>query len=135
MDSDPQKRPDAYDIRETLSYWNDMMKGSDLDVDLGNKNANNENADNENTDNEDTNNENTDNKDTDNKDSDNVNEIKRQFLAADKKAKELPTILQKHSDIMYTSKLINTQKISSEIEGTYFNNYTVLHIYLFSKLY
>ncbi|RIB14059.1 kinase-like domain-containing protein [Gigaspora rosea] len=40
-----------------------------------------------------------------------VDEIKKQFLNADKISNELPISLPKHPDTMYTSKLINTQPI------------------------
>ncbi|RIB30491.1 kinase-like domain-containing protein [Gigaspora rosea] len=79
MDSDPQKRPYAYKIRDILNDWYDIIKQLD-NIDL-----NNEDVDNENSNNEDS--------DSDNKD---VNIIKRQFLAADKMVKELPTTLPKH---------------------------------------
>ncbi|RIB22390.1 kinase-like domain-containing protein [Gigaspora rosea] len=46
------------------------------------------------------------------------NNIKEQFLRADKKAKELPIVLSKHPDSMYISKAINTQKISDAIKGS-----------------
>ncbi|RIB04423.1 kinase-like domain-containing protein [Gigaspora rosea] len=51
------------------------------------------------------------------KSSDNANEIKNQFLEADKIVKALPIISPKHPDFMYTSKIINTQKISNAIEA------------------
>ncbi|KAF0517622.1 hypothetical protein F8M41_016888 [Gigaspora margarita] len=119
MNSDPQKRPNAYNIWKALNYWNDTMKGSDLDVDLDTKNADNKDSEsvnknannkNSNLDSEDANNINSE---SDNKD---ANIIKRQFLAANKMVKELQTTLPKHPDIMYTSKIINTQKISSVIK-------------------
>ncbi|RIB15247.1 kinase-like domain-containing protein [Gigaspora rosea] len=77
MDSDPQERPNAYQIENTLNYWYNIIKQSDNDE-----------------------------------------EIKRQFLAADKMVKELQTTLPKHPDIMYTSKIINTKKISNAIKST-----------------
>ncbi|RIB10154.1 kinase-like domain-containing protein [Gigaspora rosea] len=106
MDSDPQKRPSAYDIWSTLKYWNEIIEES-YNADLDNEDANNENSD------------------SDNEDAD---LIKKQFLAADKMVKELQTTLPKHPDIMYTSKIINTQKISNAIKSTYFENYIVLFI-------
>ncbi|RIB24406.1 kinase-like domain-containing protein [Gigaspora rosea] len=42
----------------------------------------------------------------------------KQFLDADKIVKELPVILPQHPDHMYTSKIINTQRISSAIKAT-----------------
>ncbi|RIB02337.1 kinase-like domain-containing protein [Gigaspora rosea] len=105
MDSDPQKRPNAYDIRDTLDDWYDKIKGSD-NVDLANEGA-------------------------DNKDNKDENIIKRQFLTADKMVKELQTTLPKHPDIMYTSKIINTQKISNAIKSTYFK---IILYYLFNFL-
>ncbi|KAF0536877.1 hypothetical protein F8M41_009011 [Gigaspora margarita] len=42
-----------------------------------------------------------------------ADEIKKQFLNADKIVKELPTISPKHPEFMYTSKIINTQRISA----------------------
>ncbi|RIB29769.1 kinase-like domain-containing protein [Gigaspora rosea] len=48
--------------------------------------------------------------------SDSTNEIKMQFLNTDKVIKELPTISPKHPDFIYTSKIIDTQRISHEIE-------------------
>ncbi|RIB04062.1 kinase-like domain-containing protein [Gigaspora rosea] len=44
------------------------------------------------------------------------NEIKKQFLDADKIVEKLPINLPKHPDFMYTSKIINTQKISQAIK-------------------
>ncbi|KAF0511012.1 hypothetical protein F8M41_018358 [Gigaspora margarita] len=43
-------------------------------------------------------------------------EIKKQFLEADKIAKELPIVSPKHSDIIYTSKIIDTQAILSAVK-------------------
>ncbi|RIB10551.1 kinase-like domain-containing protein [Gigaspora rosea] len=107
MDSDPQKRPPAYKIRNTLNNWYNIIKQSD-NVDLDNEDVDNEDANNENSDSD------NKNSDSDNENSDSDNEdadiIKRQFLAADKMVKELQTTLPKHPDIMYTSKIINTQK-------------------------
>ncbi|RIB23638.1 hypothetical protein C2G38_2170630 [Gigaspora rosea] len=45
------------------------------------------------------------------------NEIKKHFLEADKMIKELLTITQKHSDHMYTSKLINTCEITNKLQN------------------
>ncbi|KAF0552185.1 hypothetical protein F8M41_022371 [Gigaspora margarita] len=42
-----------------------------------------------------------------------ADEIKKQFLNADQIVKELPTISPKHPEFMYTSKVINTQQIST----------------------
>ncbi|RIB30161.1 kinase-like domain-containing protein, partial [Gigaspora rosea] len=84
MYSDPQKRPYAYKIRNTLYNWYDIIKQSD-NVDLDNEDVNNEDANNENSDSD------NKNSDSDNKNSDSDNEdadiIKRQFLAADKMVK------------------------------------------------
>ncbi|RIB01798.1 kinase-like domain-containing protein [Gigaspora rosea] len=44
--------------------------------------------------------------------SDNKLHIKEKFLDADKKIKELPNIIRKHPDSMYTSKPINTKELS-----------------------
>ncbi|RIB24258.1 kinase-like domain-containing protein [Gigaspora rosea] len=49
--------------------------------------------------------------------SNNSNEIVRQFLEADRIVKTLPLKLPKHPDYMYTSKIINTKKISIEINN------------------
>ncbi|RIB10575.1 hypothetical protein C2G38_2043374 [Gigaspora rosea] len=96
MYSDSQKRPYAYKIRYTLNNWYDIIKQSD-NVDLDNEDVDNEDANNENS-------------DSDNEDAD---IIKRQFLAM---VKELQTTLPKHPNIIYTSKIINTQKISNAIK-------------------
>ncbi|KAF0529174.1 hypothetical protein F8M41_012815 [Gigaspora margarita] len=125
MDSDPQKRPYADDIWSMLNDWNNRMEGAD-NIDLDNEDTNSENSElvNKNADNK---NSNLENKDANNKNSDSVNKvtdsdiedadiIKRQFLAADKMVKELQTTLPKHPDIMYISKIINTQKTSSAIK-------------------
>ncbi|RIB05752.1 kinase-like domain-containing protein [Gigaspora rosea] len=45
--------------------------------------------------------------------------IKKQFLEADEVIKSLP--IPKHSDEMYTSKIIKTKLISKAIKGVYFN--------------
>ncbi|KAF0352757.1 Rho family GTPase Rho1 [Gigaspora margarita] len=50
--------------------------------------------------------------------SDNTSKIKNQFLDADKIVKTLPLNLPKHSDFMYTSKIINTKKILIEINAS-----------------
>ncbi|RIB10889.1 kinase-like domain-containing protein [Gigaspora rosea] len=49
---------------------------------------------------------------------DSINEIKKQFLAADKAIKSLT--ISKHPDEMYSSKIINTKLISKAIKGIYF---------------
>ena len=56
------------------------------------------------------------------KNNENDDIIKRQFLAADKMVKELQTTLSKHPEIIYTSKVINTLKISNAFKSTYFKN-------------
>ncbi|KAF0477716.1 hypothetical protein F8M41_024218 [Gigaspora margarita] len=48
----------------------------------------------------------------------NKNEIYDQFLEADKIIKELPIISSKHPDYMYTSKIIDAQKISNTIKDS-----------------
>ena len=50
--------------------------------------------------------------------SSNNNEIKKQFLDADKVVKSLPA--SKHPNEMYTSKLIRTKLISNEFKSIYF---------------
>ncbi|RIB24351.1 kinase-like domain-containing protein [Gigaspora rosea] len=70
LNSDPEKRPNAQEVYNKLSTWNNIMKCSD-----------------------------------------NVNEIKKQFLSADKFIEKLPIIERKHQDSMYTSKIINTSQI------------------------
>ncbi|RIB27169.1 hypothetical protein C2G38_2062727 [Gigaspora rosea] len=47
--------------------------------------------------------------------SDGENEIKKQFLNADKIIKTSPIIPQKHSDDMHTSKMISIKTISNTI--------------------
>ncbi|RIB30737.1 kinase-like domain-containing protein, partial [Gigaspora rosea] len=60
--------------------------------------------------------------------SDDTNEIKKQFLEADKVIKLLP--ISKHPDEMYTSKIISTKLISKAIKGIYFQLiYVVLKLY------
>ncbi|KAF0424591.1 Rho family GTPase Rho1 [Gigaspora margarita] len=44
-----------------------------------------------------------------------VGTIKQQFIEADKMINELPTVGQKHSDQIYTSKLINTREITENL--------------------
>ena len=44
-----------------------------------------------------------------------ISTIKQQFIDADKMIKELPIVGQKHSDHMYTSKLINTHEITEKL--------------------
>ena len=51
--------------------------------------------------------------------SSNDNEIKKQFLDADKVIKSLP--IPKHSDKIYTSKIISTKLISKAIKGIFIN--------------
>ncbi|RIB16457.1 hypothetical protein C2G38_2090884, partial [Gigaspora rosea] len=41
--------------------------------------------------------------------------IRQQFMEAYKMIRELPTVGQKHSDHMYTSKLINTHEITEKL--------------------
>ena len=77
MNSDPQERPDVYDIWIILEKWNKSIESSD-----------------------------------------DTNEIKKQFLEADKVIKLLP--ISKHPDDMYTSKIISTKLISEAIKGIYF---------------
>ncbi|CAG8769143.1 811_t:CDS:1, partial [Ambispora leptoticha] len=48
---------------------------------------------------------------------DSEKEIKQQFLEADKSIKELPITSQKHDNVMYTSKLIDTKEIVSMVEN------------------
>ncbi|RIB30392.1 kinase-like domain-containing protein [Gigaspora rosea] len=74
MDSDPKKRPVAYDIWIKLKEWDNCMESSDE-----------------------------------------ADEIKKKFLDADEISKELPIIPPKHPDSMYTSKIIDTQIISSAL--------------------
>lgn len=50
------------------------------------------------------------------KDSNDTSEIRKQFLDADKIAKKLSFVSPKHPDQMYTSKLIDTKKISEKFE-------------------
>ncbi|CAG8699871.1 2450_t:CDS:1, partial [Dentiscutata heterogama] len=50
-------------------------------------------------------------------DYDSDNEIKQQFFEADKLIKEFPIITQKHENNKYTSKLIDTRGIVSELES------------------
>ncbi|KAF0550244.1 HCP-like protein [Gigaspora margarita] len=45
----------------------------------------------------------------------NENEIKNEFIEADKIAKKLPIIAQQHPDHIYTSKLINTREITKRL--------------------
>ncbi|RIB02870.1 kinase-like domain-containing protein, partial [Gigaspora rosea] len=60
--------------------------------------------------------------------SDDTDEIKKQFLKADKVIKLLP--ISKHPDEMYTSKIISTKLISKAIKGIYFQlTYIVLKLY------
>ncbi|RIB10897.1 kinase-like domain-containing protein [Gigaspora rosea] len=49
---------------------------------------------------------------------DSINEIKKQFLEADKAIKSLP--ISKHPYEMYSTKIINTKLISKAIKGIYF---------------
>ncbi|RIB13924.1 kinase-like domain-containing protein [Gigaspora rosea] len=72
MNSDPQKRPSAQNVRDTIEDWLDKIASLD------------------------------------------DNEIKKQFLDADKVIKSLP--IPKHSDDMYTSKIISTKLISKAIK-------------------
>ena len=53
-------------------------------------------------------------------DDDETYDIKKQFLDADKIIEKLPIISPKHSNSMYTSKIISTQKILNAIKGIYF---------------
>ncbi|KAF0508480.1 hypothetical protein F8M41_018760 [Gigaspora margarita] len=55
--------------------------------------------------------------DSDKEHLDYASEIKKQFFDADKIAKELSIVTPKHSDFTYTSKFINTKKISDAIEA------------------
>ncbi|RIB25554.1 kinase-like domain-containing protein [Gigaspora rosea] len=88
MDSDPQKRPTAWNAYSKLQIWNQIMSG------VYNYNPYNDDVDYYNPNDYD------------------ADEIKKQFLNADKIVKELQTISPKHPEFMYTSKIINTQQIS-----------------------
>ncbi|RIB25552.1 kinase-like domain-containing protein [Gigaspora rosea] len=87
MDPDPQKRPAAWIVNSKLGIWSRIMSGSYKysPHKFSYYNPNDYDAD----------------------------EIKKQFLNADKIVKELPTISPKHPDFMYTSRIINTQRISA----------------------
>ncbi|KAF0536875.1 hypothetical protein F8M41_009009 [Gigaspora margarita] len=87
MDSDPQKRPTAVDVNVKLEIWSNIMRGSYKYY--------------------------SDNSYDYNPNDNDANEIKKQFLNADKIVKELPIISPKHPEFMYTSKIINTQRISA----------------------
>ncbi|RIB15176.1 kinase-like domain-containing protein [Gigaspora rosea] len=76
MNSNPQKRPSAWNIYSIIYDWHSMIASSDND-----------------------------------------NEIKKQFLEADKVIKILP--MSKHPDEIYTSKIISTKSISKAIKGIY----------------
>ncbi|RIB25549.1 kinase-like domain-containing protein [Gigaspora rosea] len=89
MDSDPQKRPTAWNAYSKLQIWNQIMSG------VYNYNPYNDDVDYYNPNDYD------------------ADEIKKKFLNADKIVKELPTISPKHPEFMYTSKIINTQQISA----------------------
>ncbi|RIB06458.1 hypothetical protein C2G38_2253191 [Gigaspora rosea] len=56
------------------------------------------------------------------KNSNDTNEIKIQFLNADKMFKELLIVAQKHPDHMYTSKLINTRDIIEKLSKMAISN-------------
>ncbi|CAG8619219.1 16525_t:CDS:1, partial [Gigaspora rosea] len=45
-----------------------------------------------------------------------VRTFRQQFMEAEKMIRELPTVGQKHSDHMYTSKLINTHDITESFQ-------------------
>ncbi|RIB27156.1 kinase-like domain-containing protein [Gigaspora rosea] len=87
MDSNPENRPDADNIYRQLSIWKAIMENSD-DQNDANDSVGLDYA-----------------------------KIKKQFLEADRAAKELPNTSPKHSDFMYTSKIINTQSISNAIKA------------------
>ncbi|RIB06847.1 kinase-like domain-containing protein [Gigaspora rosea] len=89
MDSDPQKRPAAWEVYYKFDVWNKIVSG------LYKYEYNPRNAD------------------VYNPNDNDANEIKEQFLNADKIVKELPIISPKHPEFMYTSKIINTQRISA----------------------
>ncbi|RIB02869.1 kinase-like domain-containing protein [Gigaspora rosea] len=75
MNSDPQERPDAWDINCEINNWIEKLT------------------------------------------SDDENEIKNQFSNAGIIINTLPIVPQIHSDHMYTSKMIDTQKILNAIKG------------------